>query len=111
MALTHTPPPIQDPMGTQRWLDWFYKINAVLDRALTVANWSDLDFSGSNITDIVTRKHNDLQSLQGGTAAEYYHLTAQQNTDVGNGVSGTFVSNDTPNKTITVSNGIITSIV
>ena len=34
--------------------------------------------AGSNLTDIETRRHRDLQDLQGGTTAEYYHLTQAQ---------------------------------
>lgn len=40
--------------------------------------WSTLDFTGSSITDIFDREHNHLQSLQGGTSGEYYHLTAAE---------------------------------
>jgi len=38
--------------------------------------FNDLGFMGSNITSIVTRNHNDLTNIQGGTPGQYYHLTA-----------------------------------
>lgn len=28
----------------------------------------------SNLTDLATRNHNDLQNIQGGTTAQYYHM-------------------------------------
>ncbi|MEB3213183.1 MAG: hypothetical protein VKL39_17665 [Leptolyngbyaceae bacterium] len=69
------PPPRGNDDQTDRWL-W------LLWRRLTQAGqilWASLDFGGSNLTDLETRNHNDLQSLQGGTTDEYYHLTSAQN--------------------------------
>ena len=37
--------------------------------------------TGSNLIDILTRRHRDLQDLQGGTTAEYYHLTSAEHTE------------------------------
>ena len=54
--------------------------------------WSYLDFSGSNLTDLETRNHNDLQTIQGGTTDEYYHLTASQHTDLTDGGDSTLHS-------------------
>ena len=42
--------------------------------------WANIDTTGSNLTDLVTRLHSSLQSLQGGTSGEYYHLTSAQHT-------------------------------
>ena len=41
-------------------------------------SWSKVSKTGSNLTDIAARSHNDLQSIQGGAAGEYYHLTQSQ---------------------------------
>ena len=76
------PPPIQDPQGSARWLGWFQKVNDFINRASGTAVWSDIDFSGSSITDIVDRQHNDLQSIQGGGATERFHLTSAQHTNL-----------------------------
>lgn len=53
------PPPSNDIKGSA-WQDWFYKITKALGSVL----------------------HNDLTDLQGGTAGQYYHLTAAQLTDL-----------------------------
>ena len=74
------PPPIQDPQGSARWIGWFQKINDFINRSSNTATWSDIDFTGSSITDIVDRQHNDLQSIQGGGATERFHLTNSQHT-------------------------------
>lgn len=65
------------------WRDWFNNLRNILVGAVegTVA-WASLNFTGSNITDLVSRRHADLQSLQGGTAGQYYHLTAADYTSV-----------------------------
>ena len=55
-------------------------------------------------------KHNDTTDKQGGTTDEYYHLTSAQYLAITSGVSGTFLTGDSPAKTVTVTNGIITSI-
>ena len=65
------------------WRDWFNNRRNILGGAVegTVA-WASLNLTGSNITDLVSRRHADLQSLQGGTAGQYYHLTAADYTSV-----------------------------
>ena len=65
------------------WRDWFNNLRNILVGSIegTVA-WAAINFTGSDITDIVSRRHADLQSLQGGTAGQYYHLTAADYTSV-----------------------------
>ena len=59
------------------WRDWFFTISQLLVQQASIA-WSSLDFTGSNLQDIVTRQHNALQSIQGGIASQYYHLSLAQ---------------------------------
>jgi hypothetical protein len=47
--------------------------------------WTSLSFVGSNITDILTRRHNDLQNIQGGSTDQYYHLSLTSHTDLTDG--------------------------
>lgn len=72
------PVPYGSPPGSSFWNDWYEKLRTLINTGTVTVTWSNIDFSGSNITDIVGRAHNNLQSLQGGTAGEYYHLTAAQ---------------------------------
>lgn len=76
------PPPITHlGMNDPSWRDWFYKINHKVQKAGQIV-WTQLSFSGSNLTDISTRNHNDLQNIQGGAAGDEYHLTLEQHDKV-----------------------------
>ena len=80
------PPIPKEPLtpDSHIWRDWFNNLRNILIGAIQgVVSWASINFTGSNITDIVTRRHSDLQGLQGGTAGQYYHLTAAQITGLG----------------------------
>lgn len=89
MAITLSPIPALPVSDAHEWRDWFFKV-------------------GNTITGL---EHNSLSGLQGGDGSGYYHLTADQANALASGVDGTFLSGDATAKTITVTNGIITSIV
>lgn len=77
MGVLLPPPPNQPVSDTHEWRDWFY----TLYKNTTSGNgikFTGLDFSGSNIDDIVTRDHNTLTNLQGGTSLQYFHLTSAE---------------------------------
>jgi len=38
------------------------------------STWVEFPPPITNLTDLTTRNHNDLQNIQGGTTAQYYHL-------------------------------------
>jgi len=112
------PPIPKEPIepNSHVWREWFNSIrNVIVGTAQGVISWASLNFDGSNITDIVTRNHNNLQTIQGGTANQYYHLTATQLTNLGtvttvsvatsNGFAGT-VANATSTPVITLSTSI-----
>ena len=84
MASGLPPPPLRDNVGDFSWLDWYNKLYKYVATTGSFI-WSNINFSGSNITDIQTRQHNSLQSMQGGTSGEYYHLTAAQVATIGVG--------------------------
>jgi len=84
MAILLPPPPINDKPGSFTWLEWYRQLRAYVTTTGNVP-WYIIDFSGSNLNDIAIRNHNQLQSLQGGTTNEYYHLT---NLDYTNLTSG-----------------------
>ena len=71
------PPPNSDPLQDR----WMYLLWKKLTQAAQIP-WSVIDPTGSNLTDLTTRNHNDLQTIQGGTTAEYYHTTAAQNAEI-----------------------------
>lgn len=65
------------------WRDWFNNLrNILVGNIQGIVAWVSINFTGSDIKDIVARSHQDLQNLQGGTAGQYYHFTATQYTTV-----------------------------
>lgn len=78
------PPPTRAESGDFLWVDWYNKLNNLLNTGGVVA-WTSINFSGSSISDIQSRDHSQLTGLQGGTAGEYYHLTAAQAAGIGVG--------------------------
>ena len=71
------PPPINDQPGSFAWLEWYRQLRNYVSTSGSVP-WYIINFQGSNLTDIATRLHNQLQGTQGGTAGEMYHLTSAQ---------------------------------
>jgi len=77
------PPPVNDKPGSFAWLEWYRQLRNYVSTSGSVP-WYIINFSGSNITDIALRSHENLQALQGGTAGEHYHLTAGQHAAIAN---------------------------
>lgn len=69
--------PPENPSDTS-WKDWYLKLRNAIIQVSNQFVWSSINKAGSNITDIVQRSHQDLQSIQGGNTTERYHLTSAQ---------------------------------
>lgn len=67
------------------WKDWYLKLRNAIVQVSNQFVWSSINKAGSNITDIVTRNHQDLQSIQGGNTTERYHLTSAQQSELTGG--------------------------
>ena len=72
------PPPPSKDSGLDRWLYLLWKRVSSPAQLL----WGYINFNGSNITDIETRNHADLQNIN---TASYTHLTSTQATDLTDG--------------------------
>jgi hypothetical protein len=71
------PPPLNSPSGSYYWLEWYTNLTNILNGK--GYPWTNLNFASSNITDIITRNHNDLQNIQGGFGTTqatglHYHM-------------------------------------
>lgn len=77
MAIQLPPIPNNPITDVFVWRDWFFAVSQVLVQQASIA-WSSIDFTGSNLLSIQTRQHNALQSIQGGIASQYYHLSLAQ---------------------------------
>lgn len=95
------------PAFSEIWLNWFVQLARVLSNAggggggifhnstmgLQGGNVSPAEFfhlSEAQYNALVANLHNSLSGLQGGTAGEYYHLTAAQHTLAGTLAAGTY---------------------
>ena len=79
MVILIPPPPNGGDESTQQ--DWFVRIRNAINKLGASITWAILDKTGSNLTDIVTRNHSDLQNIQGGT----HHLSSTDYTDLTDG--------------------------
>lgn len=78
MAVILPPTPIGVPPGHSFWNDWYEKLRTVVNTGAISVTWANINFTGSTLSSIASRPHSALQSIQGGTSGEYYHLTAAQ---------------------------------
>lgn len=95
---TLPPPPTNDQTGSYAWLEWFRQLRNYISTVGSVP-WNIIDFAGSTLSSIASRSHQVLQSLQGGTTGEYYHLTQTNYNEVTtnldlSGTSGTGIKVD-----------------
>jgi hypothetical protein len=131
------PPPTRADTGDFAWVAWYNQLYTLLSTTGAVS-WDLINKAGSSIADLQNHNHGLLTSILGTgqyhvSSAEAskltalnttghnaltgidgsgtYHVTSTQASNLNSGVSGTFKSGDIPQKTITVTNGIITSIV
>ena len=74
MAVILPPTPIGVPPGHSFWNDWYEKLRTIVNNGSISVTWSNINFDGST-----------LQSIQGGTTGQYYHLTAAQHASLGVG--------------------------
>lgn len=72
------PPPPTSDSTLDRWMYLLWKGLTAQGQIL----WDSLDFGGSNLTDIETRNHADLQNIN---TSSYTHLTAANHTDLTDG--------------------------
>lgn len=81
MADLLPPTPVGVPPGHSFWNDWYEKLRVLVNQGAISVLWNNINFAGSNLTDLATRAHNNLQSVQGGSAGEFYHLTSAQHSE------------------------------
>lgn len=107
------PPPVNDKPGSFTWLEWYRQLRNYVSTSGSVP-WYIINFAGSNITDIASRAHNNLQNLQGGASGQMYHLSlAQYNAVLGSTMistisTSTALGDDDKTSLVTVSGLTIT---
>lgn len=79
---TRIPPPPVHSEDKTIWSNWYVAVKDAINNLRADLKWINLDFTGSNITDVISRSHQDLTSLQGGSSTERYHVSATQATAI-----------------------------
>lgn len=82
VAQTRIPPPPTSSKDGTIWNNWYLSIKDAINNVRTDLKWVNLDFTGSTLTDIQSKSHQDLDSLQGGSSTERYHITSTQATAI-----------------------------
>lgn len=86
------PPTREDNIQARTWVRWFQDLKRALATQITEAvDWIEINFAGSNLIDLVTRNHADLQNIN---TATYTHLTATNHTDLTDGGTTVLHSHD-----------------
>ena len=81
MAAIIPPYPIgEDPQGFAA-TNWYITVRNAINGANNIS-WASIDKSGSNLNELQVRLHNDLQTIQGGAAGDFQHLTTAQVTSL-----------------------------
>jgi len=76
MATNLRPPPLRDlDHNSSIWQSWYRDLQALLTSATGLIGWSSISKTGSNLTDLTTRNHADLQNIN---TAAYTHLTSTE---------------------------------
>jgi hypothetical protein len=78
MAINKLPPPPRGMVELDRNVALYLQELERLLNSTDQIEWDRIDFTNSDLADIATRLHNDLQSIQGGTTNERYHMTAAE---------------------------------
>lgn len=63
---------------SREWTRWYNELQQFIGSVDGLIPWGSVSKAGANLTDLTTRAHNDLQTVQGGAAGERYHLTAAE---------------------------------
>ena len=107
----------QTPVGNSfEWREWFFALYSKFANNGSGISFNSLDFSNSNIDNIVIRNHNTLSNIQGGDSLNRYHLTVNEYATVQNlsiGISATIttakLTTGGANGSMTFTNGILTA--
>ena len=81
---TFPQPPLNDATSrfSRPWHLWYDRLSKFLSDTAGLIPWTSISKAGSNLTDLTTRNHADLQNIN---TAAYTHLTAVDHADLTDG--------------------------
>jgi hypothetical protein len=100
------PAPIQEGNFPYVWQDWFRQVRDTIQGSTGSIPWSSVGKTGSNLTDLVIRNHDNLQNISGSGT---YHLSSTEQATLANSATGTWTPAFT-NLTVVLGGGSITYI-
>jgi hypothetical protein len=100
---TFPQPPLNDSKNvlSRAWHIWHDRLAKFLSDSAGLIPWTSVSKVGSNLTEITTRNHEDLQNIN---TATYTHLTAANHTDLTDG-GETTLHTHTHNSTTSIQGG------
>ena len=104
MASGLPPPPTRADSGDFAWVAWYNQLYSILSSTGSI-EWSQVNKAGSSIADLQNHNHNLLTSIDGNGTS---HVSAGQASALASGVTGTYTFGT---RTVTITNGVITSVV
>lgn len=110
MADVIPPIPVDSPFTSYNWQDWYQKVRQAINDGATVS-WNQItNFTGSNLNQLQTRNHDDLQNIQGNGTS---HTNVAQATALAAGISVVIttakLTGGGANGSMTFTNGILTA--
>lgn len=110
MADIIPPIPVDAPFGSTNWTDWYFKVRNAINNAQSIS-WSQItNFTGSNLTSLATRNHDDLQNIHGNGTS---HVSTGQATAIAAGITATIATAKLitlgSNGSMTFTNGVLTA--
>ena len=79
------PPPLKDGSFPYVWQEWFRVLRNTIQSVASAIPWTSVSKSGSNLTDIVIRNHDNLQNTAGSGT---YHLSSTEHGALTGSVTG-----------------------
>lgn len=79
------PPPIQEGNFPYVWQDWFRQLRDFIQGSSGSIPWVSVNKSGSNLTDLVIRNHDNLQNISGSGT---YHLSLTEQGTLAGSLTG-----------------------
>lgn len=91
------PPPIKEGNFPFVWQVWFRQVRDTIQGSVGSISWASVSKAGSNLNELVTRQHDQLQSISGSGT---YHLSSAQVALVNTIDNGTYTVATLPTGTL-----------
>jgi hypothetical protein len=106
-----SPPPVGEATDSFIFKEWLNKLHQYVGGATGTIPWSQVNKTGSSLTDIAIRNHSTLQAIPG--SSEGYHVSSDNYNAIASGIDATVVlaklSTAGATGQLVFTNGVLTS--